>query len=160
MKAKYTYSPTSSPFKIPEGLSFKDACDVVSYLFICCESNDMVDGFGSSMPEVSRILEDWGFEKIENAENYKFYTHVRLKRHPIFVGKDLPNNYVNYANEGIVDLITFDCGDILYNHSALRDYEFDWFNPNVTSEQIDEIYKNAGYEMIGQGTIFELPTTK
>ena len=134
-----TYA-SSSPFTIPEGLNLKQACLIISCLTDYCKNAGKVNSLGSTTPAVSYMLEDWGFKKVENADDYKFYCHANLKDHIPFKAKNLTTDYENYSNEGIVDLITCDCGNLILKRCSIKDYYFNWYTPNVSEEDIQAIY--------------------
>lgn len=137
-KVGQTYD-ISSPFKLPKGMTIEDSCKVVSYLSDEIEfQNDLEPACEKSVILVSNVLEDYGFEKIENKTKGHYHTSsIYSPFHKL--GTTLP---ACEEIEGVVDLFTVG-GDLkLFEKSKLSERYIDWYFEGVTKQDVDNIYDN------------------
>lgn len=142
----HTYG-ISSPFILPEGMTIEDANKVISYLSEKVEKENNIEPCTEkSVVMVSDILEQYGFQKVDNIESGHFHS---VDKYDPFrkIGSFLP---VCQKVAGVVDLFTVS-GDLkLFHHSSFDSRYFDWFTPRVSKQEVDEIYNN-----IGKGDLLE-----
>lgn len=142
----HTYG-ISSPFILPDGMTIEDASKVVSYLSEKVEKENNIEPCTEkSVAMVGDILEEYGFQKVDNIECGHF--HSVDKYNPFRkIGSFLP---VCQKVAGVVDLFTVN-GDLkLFHNSYFDSRYFDWFTPGVSKQEVDAIYNN-----IGKGNLLE-----
>lgn len=135
----------SSPFKIPEGMSLKDACKVISFLSVKIEKEyNLEPASEKSVAAVSKILESFGFEKIDGYDHGHIHTVLTL---------DNPFKRIKTTVEqccgkidGVADLFTINADFKLFQRTDLYDRYFEWFTYNRYADEIKEIYKKIGKE--------------
>lgn len=133
------------PYKLPEGMSIEDACKVVSYLSTKVEyTKNIEEASRPSVCAVNELLMDYGFNLTGSTPGYfvhsvESYNPLRSIANPGYNCKEL---------EGVTDLFTVGGEPKLFKKSSLNDRYFDWFTPNVTFKEIQEIYKRINKEKI------------
>lgn len=128
----------SSPFLLPEGVSFEDACKIISYLSEKVEREENIEPASKhSVARVSHILENYGFQKL-NAKDFGYdvtFTHGHGIYNPISTIKSLS---IPKA-EGVVDFITVGGNVKMFNKTTTKKRYFDWFIPSVSNSNFNEI---------------------
>lgn len=125
----------SSTFKLPEGMSIEEACSVISYLSKVVEIQPgIAPASSNSVAAVSHKLEDYGFVKLENSPFDIGYTHkttepTRNKR------------YFHIEQRDTLDLMTVGGDFNLFKNTDLYDRYFNWFNENITRQNVRDIYE-------------------
>ena len=136
----------SSPFRLPHGMSYKDACKVVSYLSEKVEKeNNLEPASESSVAMVSKILPSYGFERIEGME--KGHYHAVSDYKPFY---KIKADYFPACKkiDGVVDLFTVGGHFKVFKKTDLNDRYFDWFTEGVTKQEIENIYKTIGQDCL------------
>lgn len=133
----------SSAFKIPEGMTLNQACDVISYLFEkAAQDGEFEPESNACTAHVSNQLSAFGFQKLEEykpgyCHSVHNYSRVALKN---------TDHYLPIP--GVVDLMSIG-GDIdLFEKTDLSERYVEWFTPGITKEQVNEIYASTGNESI------------
>ena len=130
----------SSQFDLPENMTMKQACKVISYLSEKVEKEKEIEPASEeSVMAVSNILEDYKFKKLQETKPTRIHLVKKYRR---FSKISVPCQ----AREGAVDLITFSGDEKCFKNSEMYSRYFDWFTENVTSEEIDEIYSNINHK--------------
>ena len=115
----YSTQYIGSPFKSSIAMEERDILDVVSYILI---SMNMLFG----IQENSYSMAHMGDFIIETNKNYKFD----------IVETDKPSE--------VTDLYILGKGKNAFKKSRYYKNYFDWFNPNMTYEKLEEIYSKYG----------------
>lgn len=140
-KIGQTYS-ISSPFKLPVEMSIGEACKVISYLTEKIENeNNLQHACEKSVDLTSKILSDYGFEKIKT--NNKGHYHAISEYIPLAQLEASPFSACKRIN-GVVDLFTVGGDFEIFKSTDLRDRYFNWFTAGVMREEIEDIYKKIG----------------
>lgn len=130
----------SSPFRLPIDMTVEDACKVISYLSEKVEKEyDFEPASQSSVAMVSKLLEKYGFDKVEG--HVHGYSHAIQEYHAqrrINVTSGHPHKE---KVDGIVDLFTVGGDFKLFKKSNLNDRYFNWFTEGVTREEVEKIYE-------------------
>lgn len=135
----------SSVFELPQGMSLKDACKVISYLSEKTElENKLEPASENSVAKTSAILENYGFKKIDEA-NKGHYHCVQEYRPFSTIKANLREN-----QQGAIDLLTVGGDFDVFKKSNLYATYFDWFTENVKKQEVEQIYQK-----IGQKELFE-----
>ena len=123
----------SSSFVLPEGMSLKEACKVISYLSEKIEKEyNLEPGCRESLARVSRILENYGFKK--TGRDYQNYLHMTMQLNG-YNRIMLPLNEV----KGCANLYTLNGNSSLFRRTNLyRDY-FEWFTEGVMESEFNQI---------------------
>ena len=134
-----------NPYKLPEGMSMEDACKVVSYLSKKVEYRKNIEPASrTSVQLVNNLLKDYGFNNIDSIKG----THL----HSVEIYNPFRNIDTESINcqelEGVTDLFTIGGEPSLFRKSKLNDRYFDWFTPNVSHQEIYDIYKKIGQSSI------------
>ena len=144
MMVGQTYG-VSSPFRLPNGMTFEDAFKVVSYLSDKVETeNNLEPASEKSVIMVSNILENYGFRKVEGEEKGHFHA----------VSSYVPFSKIKTAFpageqiEGVVDLFTVGGNFRTFKKTDLHKRYFDWYSKGVTAEKIQDIYKDIRKEFL------------
>lgn len=137
-KVGQTYG-ISSPFRLPNGMSIKNACKVVSYLSDKIEEeNGLEPACEQSVIMVSSILENYGFKKVEDQDKGHFHS---VSLYNPFYG--LRTGFPACKKiEGVIDLFTVDGNFGLFKKSDLFDRYFEWYTEGITNQEVADIYKN------------------
>lgn len=131
----------SSAFKLPKGMTIKQACKVVSYLSEKVEKeNDLNPASKESVGMVSHILEDYGFEKNLNIphEYQHFIAGSAFIKKPDIGKKGI---------EGVVELFTYGGSSSCFKRSDLYPRYFEWFTPNVSEKEVNNIYTSLNIKL-------------
>lgn len=129
----------SSPFMIPKGMSVEGACKIISYLSEKVEKeNNIEPASEDSVALVSKLLEEYGFEKLEASYTPGHY-------HSISEAKAFSKIKTMFDEpiESTYDLITIDGDNRLFKKSVLGTRYFDWFEEGFNKEDIIEVYHDA-----------------
>ena len=144
MMVGQTYG-VSSPFRLPNGMTFEDAFKVVSYLSDKVETeNNLEPASEKSVIMVSNILENYGFSKVEGEEKGHFHavsTYVPFRK----IKTAFP---ACEKIEGVVDLFTVGGNFRTFKKTDLHKRYFDWYSKGVTAEKIQDIYKDIRKEFL------------
>ena len=136
----------SSPFNVPYGMTLDEACKVVSYLSEKVErENNLEPASEKSVALVSKLLCDYGFERIEGYEHghsHSVAEYVPMKK--ITVSPAVDGKTIHSEIRGVTDLFTVGGDFKLFVRSDLQPRYFDWFTSWVTEEQIKDIYNRIG----------------
>lgn len=136
----------SSVFELPQAMSLKDACKVISYLSEKTERQCKLEPASeNSVAKTSAILESYGFKKID--ESNKGHYHCVREYNPFSAIK----SNLRENQQGAVDLLTVGGDFDVFKKSDLYATYFDWFTENVKKQEVEQIY-----EKIGQKELFEL----
>lgn len=131
----------SSPFKIPEGMSMKDACKVISYLSVMVENKYNIEpATEKSVTMVSKILADYGFEEICGYGQTHIHTVLALD----YPFSRIPTKIEQSCSkiDGVADLFTINADFKLFEKTDLHNRYFEWFTDGVTKQDVEKIYKN------------------
>ncbi len=135
----------SSPFELPKNMSLEDACKVVSYLSDKVKKeNNLEPTCEKSVIMVSKILEDYGFKKVENAN--KGHYHVISQYTPFQRIKT--NSPMCDKIEGVVDLFTVDCDFKMFKKTDMYKRYFNWYSEGISKQDIADIYKSIRKEYL------------
>lgn len=109
------------PFKIPENMSQGDALLVISYINEKVNrENKLPKGSQRGISITNKLLKRYNFECVEGTE----------------------------AKDSIVDLITLSGFAQLKDSDAIcQNKFFKWYNPNVSREKVENIYKKCGLNL-------------
>ena len=124
----------SNPYSLPDGMSLEDACKVVSFISETTEREDELQPASqASVSLTSAQLENYGFKKQPTKQ--EGYRHSRricdgLPKSIRSCCKPVPN---------VVDLYTV-AKMQNFKKTNLSDRYFEWFTPNVSNEEIVQIY--------------------
>ena len=139
----------SSPFRLPNEMTLEEACKVISYLSDKLEKeNNLEPGCEQSVAMVSHILDKFGFEKVESSEHGHY--HCISDYSPIHRIQS-PFNICNPI-EGVVDLISVGGDFKIFKKTKVSERYFDWYTPNVTKEEIQQIYKGIRKDYLLEDT--------
>ena len=137
----------SMPFVLPNGMSIKDACKVVSFLFdkVERENLNIVPGSESCVCMVNKLLSKYGFSAMESAERGHFYTESNYKP-----GKKIQTDVFPVCNkiEGTIDLFTIGGSVRIFKKTDLAKRYFNWYIKGVTAKDIKNIYESIGQQYI------------
>lgn len=129
----------SSPFMIPKGMSLESACKVISYLSEKVEKeNNIEPASEDSVALVSKLLEDYGFKKMDVDYTPGHYHSVSEPRSFSKI-----NTSFDDPIESTYDLITVDGDNKLFKKSVLGTRYFDWFKEGFSKEDIIEVYNDS-----------------
>ena len=144
----------SSPYSAPEGLNFSDICKTVSYATkrVIGEKNTLP--FYENMELINYELErDYGFNKIKDecyegffsiTQGYDKYREIQTTIcHPI---------------EGVTDLFIVAGDKEVFKRSPLNNRYFNWYDNNVTKQDIINIYSNNNVHLNNIGTVSDNQT--
>lgn len=133
----------SSPFYLPRGMTIEDACKVVSYLSEKVEKEfNYEPASEDSVAMVSKKLRDFGFDKKEGCPHGHFHA---VGKYPLF-SKIKSSFEACDEIESVVDLFSVGGDFKVFKKTELHDRYFDWFTPNVTEQEIIDIYKKINKE--------------
>ena len=136
MMVGQTYG-VSSPFRLPNGMTFEDAFKVVSYLSDKVETeNNLEPASEKSVIMVSNILENYGFRKVDAVSSYVPFSKIKTA---FPAGEQI---------EGVVDLFTVGGNFRTFKKTDLHKRYFDWYSKGVTAEKIQDIYKDIRKEFL------------
>ena len=140
MMVGQTYG-VSSPFRLPNGMTFEDAFKVVSYLSDKVETeNELNPASEESVVMVSQMLDKYGFSRVEGEEKGPY--HAICEYRPFY--KIKPAFPVGEKIEGVVDLFTVGGDFKIFKKTDLYDRYFDWYIEGISQQEIADIYKNIG----------------
>ena len=127
-------------YDMPKGMTKEQAYLVVSYLLenVCKNKNDLFTY--DNMKKVNTLLRKYNF--VEKDEYWNGYISGASLFYSTSI--EFPMSYRQFFNRGAtLNNLVFIGGDKdLIKWSFINDKKFDWFTPNVTKEQVDNIYKN------------------
>lgn len=124
----------SSPFILPKGISLEESFKIISYLTEKVErENDIEELSEQSVALVSRLLENYGFKKVETNDKGHYHS---IEEYKIF-GKIATEECKQI--EGCVDLFTIRAEKNIFKRTELKDRYFDWFTPKVKDHEINSI---------------------
>ncbi len=140
-KAKLgTIYNSSSPFKIPEGMTMQEAYKVISYISEFVENTYNKEPASSdSVALTSYTLGSYGFEKIEGFP--KGYTHTTEEY--VGKGKIIPETTI----PATMDLYSVGGDFNQFKKSNLYKKYFEWFTENVSLEEVQAIYNRLGLQL-------------
>jgi len=131
----------SVPFVLPKGMSIKDACRVVSYLFDKVERENLILEPKSEkcVCMVNKLLSKYGFSGMESAERGHYYTESNYA-----TAKTIDTNVFPVCNkiEGTVDLFTIGGNIRIFRKTDLAKRYFNWYIKGVTAKDIKKIYES------------------
>ena len=131
---------SSSPFKLPEGMTMQEAYKVISYISELMERTyDKEPASSDSVALTSYALADYGFEKIEGYQ--KGYSHSTEEY--IGKGKSIKETII----PATMDLYTVGGDFAQFKKSNLYKKYFDWFTENVSQEEVQSIYDRIGLQL-------------
>lgn len=126
----------SATYRLPKNMTLGEACKVVSYLSEKIEKEDeLIPASVASVMLTSESLEGVGFKKLhDDNEGFRNVESIYDPDYPA---------YMSYcpAEKGVVDLFTVANMNTFKKTQLMKRY-FEWFTPNITKEEIEEIYKN------------------
>lgn len=144
MMVGQTYG-VSSPFRLPNGMTFEDAFKVVSYLSDKVETeNNLEPACERSVIMVSQLLDKYGFSKVEGEEKGHFHA----------ISPYVPFSKISTAFlageriDGVVDLFTVGGNFKIFKKTDMHKRYFDWYSKGVTAEQVQDIYKDIRKEFL------------
>lgn len=123
----------SSIFVLPGGMSLENSYKVISYLSEKVEKENGLEPCSmKSVSMVSKILENYGFERIDGIGRTDF--HATLTYTPFGM-----INIPLVGVKGCVDLYTVNGDFDLFKRSNLYKYYFEWFTENVKESEFNQI---------------------
>ncbi len=126
---------SSSAFKLPDYMTMKEACKIVSYLSEKVEKeNNIEPASKESVGAVSKILENYGFVKTNLVEPEYYHSTSKFS-------DSLKITFNKPAIDGVVDLITIGGSTLCFKRTDLYPRYFNWFTKNVKEDEIKAIYK-------------------
>lgn len=137
LKLGKTYFQTET-FVAPDGMDFEDACKVISYLSDKLEhEQDLAAATPQSLKAIQKILPSYGFKRV-----YPWTQHFtnwvsdynRWPNIDDFEREDQHNIVPLYAIGGDINF---------FKRSNLNREYFEWFTPNVSLEDVLNIYAEA-----------------
>lgn len=132
----------SNPFKLPDGMNIEDALGVISYLSGKIEKeNNLQHACEKSVDLTSKILSDYGFEKIETDK--KGHYHAVAEYVPLMQIKATNFPACKQIN-GAVDLFTVGGDFKIFKNTDLYERYFNWFKKGITRRDVEAIYKKIG----------------
>lgn len=139
-----TYN-SSSPFKLPEGMTMQEAYKVISYISEFVEKTYNKEPASSdSVALTSYTLGSYGFEKIEGfPKGYTHSTEDYVGRGKVIEETTIPATRDLYTVGG-------DFGQ--FKKSNLYSKYFNWFVENVSLEEVQAIYDRIGLQLPNQQT--------
>lgn len=124
----------SKQYQIPEGMDPEEAFKVISCLIDCVEGeNKLEENYFKIIQKTSELLPSYGFKEVEGTEAR--YSHS--------TGTLLPLAKLSCLCEfvpGVADLIIYGGEEKLFRRSEIRKRYFEWYTPNVTKEEVDEMF--------------------
>ena len=131
----------SNPYRLPLHMSLEDGIKVISYL---TEKVEKEKGLSTNsekcVAEVSKLLSDYGFRKVEGYESGHFHQVADYER----VLSTLP---VCKKIDGVVDLFTVGGEKSLFMWSELGKRYFKWNKKGIKREQVKDIYDNINMNL-------------
>lgn len=136
----------STVYKLPEGMTKEDAYKVISYLSETIEKeNNIEPASRESMQEVAKILPKFGFKELSGSSKTKANHY-----HSVSSG----NPYYNKIADGIEEVFGSFATPLYTIGGDVKEFEksdlykdyFDWFTPNVSYEEVKQIYNNLKAE--------------
>ena len=136
----------SNAYILPENMSIKDACKVISYLSELIEQkHNLEPACPKSVSLVSKELQHYGFKKMEDSwsgyiHGTCFYTSRAIELLPTL------QRVYNQGN-GAVDLFTVGGDFKLFKRTNLYNRYFEWFTSGITKEEVKDIYNQTGMDL-------------
>ena len=131
---------SSSPFKIPEGMTMQEAYKVISYISELVERTYNKEPASSdSVALTSYTLGNYGFEKIDGYQKgYSHSTEEYTGRGKVIRETTIP---------ATMDLYTVGGDFSQFKKSNLYSKYFNWFTENVSIEEVQAIYDRLGLQL-------------
>lgn len=136
---------SSSPFKLPEGMTMQEAYKVISYISELVERTYNKEPASSdSVALTSHTLGSYGFEKIEGfPKGYSHSTEEYTGRGKVIKETVIP---------ATMDLYTVGGDFNQFKKSNLYSKYFNWFTENVSLQEVQAIYDRIGLQLPEQHT--------
>ena len=130
----------SSCFKAPEGMNVGEACKILSYTTqnIIKENKKRTIENGIDCITDS-LVKNYGFIETHPEQYHGFFT--------ITQGKD---NWTTMQAticspiDSVTDLFMVAGNKLIFSRSPLSKRYFEWYNPNITKEDVEKIYQKIG----------------
>lgn len=133
----------SSCFKAPEGMSITDACRVLSFATkdsIKDNKNRSIEGRIGSI--TYSLVKNYNFTPT-HLDEYNGYFTISNKEDSYQSIQSIICNPI----KGVTDLFIVRGNKLLFSRSPLGKRYFEWFNPNITREDVDNIYQKIGIHL-------------
>lgn len=126
------------PFRLPEGMTLKDACRIVSYLTDKVEKeNEFEIGDTKGTKLVSELLADYGFKALRGKKYNCMYSNQKYK----ILGKI---KTICEKEPNTVDLFTVRGDMKVFDKTELKSRYFPWYAKGVTKEEVKAICNELG----------------